>query len=462
VTMLLISSIKQAHQGPIWIMKFSHDGKFLATAGQDGQILLWDVLPKDADDSWSNNSQAYPDTTDDCLVDTDNRAPSEFRQLLSDSPIQRYEEHNGHHVVDLSWSKYNFLLSASLDKTVRLWHVSKKMSLRVFHHEDYVTSVDFNPNDNEYFLSGGFDQKIRIWSITTREVVAWTQSPDVITAARYSPDGTLAVAGLMKGQVFFYNALDHLKYFTQISCRNRSGSQKDGSKVTGLHFRTVSDEELADDTSSPQVGYSLNRNGGMPERSVHHRSRSVKSKMLVSPLRFIRSKSRILRFRDELLVTTNDSRMRLYGMDDFCLISKFKGLNIPSMQISASFSDCGQYIVCGSEDGHACIWESKTNSDDLFEKKLKNFVAHKRYDRHRCSIKFSASNTSSLAAFVPEMVAKEAIIGGTSDAPLDPISNKLKKHLQDYSSSMVITSDYEGNIKIFARKHCFDTVDCAC
>lgn len=381
MTMLLISSIKQAHQGPIWIMKFSHDGKFLATAGQDGQILLWDVLPKGADDSWSNNSQAYPDTTEDCLADTDKRAPSEFRQvsillfdlllliymwpllyfsnktyvvvlncvdhiflvkLLSDSPIQRYEEHNGHHVVDLSWSKYNFLLSASLDKTVRLWHVSKKMSLRVFHHEDYVTSVDFNPIDNEYFLSGGFDQKLRIWSITTREVVDWTQSPDVITAARYSPDGTLAVAGLMKGQVFFYNALDHLKYFTQISCRNRSGSQKDGSKVTGLHFRTLSDEELADDTSSPPVSYSCSRNGGMPERSVLHRSRSVKSKMLVSPLRFIRSKSRILRFRDELLVTTNDSRMRLYGMDDFCLISKFKGLNIPSMQISASFSDCGK------------------------------------------------------------------------------------------------------------------------
>jgi len=29
--------------GVVWAMKFSHDGKFLASAGQDGRVYVWEV-----------------------------------------------------------------------------------------------------------------------------------------------------------------------------------------------------------------------------------------------------------------------------------------------------------------------------------------------------------------------------------------------------------------------------------
>lgn len=35
-------------------------------------------------------------------------------------------------VLDVAWSKSFFLLTASMDKTVRLWHVSMDDCLRVF------------------------------------------------------------------------------------------------------------------------------------------------------------------------------------------------------------------------------------------------------------------------------------------------------------------------------------------
>ncbi len=35
-------------------------------------------------------------------------------------------------VLDLAWSKSQFLLTASMDKTVRLWHISMDDCLRVF------------------------------------------------------------------------------------------------------------------------------------------------------------------------------------------------------------------------------------------------------------------------------------------------------------------------------------------
>lgn len=48
-----------------------------------------------------------------------------------------------------------FLLSASLDKNVRLWHLSQPGCLRVFWHTDFVTSVQFHPLDAQRFVSGG-------------------------------------------------------------------------------------------------------------------------------------------------------------------------------------------------------------------------------------------------------------------------------------------------------------------
>ena len=52
-----------------------------------------------------------------------------------------------------------------------------------------------------------------------------------------------------------------------------------------------------------------------------------------------------------LLVTTNDSRIRLCSLKDYTVERKFKGLSNTSMQIRASFSADGRYVICGSEVG---------------------------------------------------------------------------------------------------------------
>lgn len=47
---------------------------------------------------------------------------------------------------------------------------------------------------------------------------------------QFSPDGKHIAAGLINGQVFFYD-FENLKYVTQLNCRNRSGQYAAGSKV---------------------------------------------------------------------------------------------------------------------------------------------------------------------------------------------------------------------------------------
>jgi WD40 repeat protein len=51
--------------------------------------------------------------------------------VLRPRPHRSYAGHEAD-VLDVAWSRSQFLLSASMDKTVRLWHISMDDCLRVF------------------------------------------------------------------------------------------------------------------------------------------------------------------------------------------------------------------------------------------------------------------------------------------------------------------------------------------
>jgi len=138
------------HDGPVWVLEFSVDGSYLASGGQDGRIMIWRVLgsnptftlfltlfhfilleigaqpPKDSSSrkeeekrqKKSENEMEMEEEEEEILPeDLEGRGEGEYK-LLSPAPIQILDEHEGD-VIDLSWSRTNFLLSASIDKTVR-------------------------------------------------------------------------------------------------------------------------------------------------------------------------------------------------------------------------------------------------------------------------------------------------------------------------------------------------------
>ena len=68
-------------------------------------------------------------------------------------PVREYHGHT-EDILDVSWSAAGFLLSASVDNSVRLWHLSQPDCLRTFWHNDFVTCVQFHPRDAQRFVTG--------------------------------------------------------------------------------------------------------------------------------------------------------------------------------------------------------------------------------------------------------------------------------------------------------------------
>ena len=52
-----------------------------------------------------------------------------------------------------------------------------------------VTSVAFNPVDDNFFISGSIDGKVRIWEVLHCRVIDYTDIRDIVTAVCYRPDG---------------------------------------------------------------------------------------------------------------------------------------------------------------------------------------------------------------------------------------------------------------------------------
>ncbi|KAI3471239.1 hypothetical protein Pfo_027902 [Paulownia fortunei] len=321
----------QAHEGSILSMKFSLDGQYLASAGEDKIVRVWQVVEDersdtidipDADPSCVYFSVNHLSELGPLMVDKDRLNKSESLQRTQDSaciifpskvfrifekPLHVFKGHSGD-ILDLSWSKNNCLLSSSVDKTVRLWRVGVDQCIKVFWHSDYVTCIQFNPVNDDYFISGSIDGKVRIWEIGGCKVVDWTETRDIITAVSYRPDGQGGIIGSITGSCRFFDLSDnHFQLGAQMCLTSKKSPSK---RITGFQF-------LPQDPS-------------------------------------------------KILVTCADSKVRI--VDGMNVIGKYKGLRNAGNQISASFTSDGKHIVSASDDSNVYIWNYADKGKSSFSK----------------------------------------------------------------------------------------------
>ena len=90
-------------------------------------------------------------------------------------------------------------LSASWDKTVKLWDMESGECARTLAgHEDYVSSVDLS-SDGRFAVSGSSDKTIRVWNLITGECVRLLEFDDEISTVAFASGAeTILVATYSK------------------------------------------------------------------------------------------------------------------------------------------------------------------------------------------------------------------------------------------------------------------------
>ncbi|CAK9142647.1 unnamed protein product [Ilex paraguariensis] len=292
-----------AHNGLIWTMKFSPDGQYLASGGEDGVVRIWRVTLADTSCKSIFAECNFTDPGNGGKSVSGRKKSSHASVIIPDKVFQIEElpvqELHGHtsDVLDLAWSKSNCLLSSSKDRTVRLWQVGSDDCLNVFQHNNYVTCIQFNPADESYFISGSIDGKVRIWGVSEGQVLDWANARDVVTAICYQPNGKGFIVGSITGTCRFFEVSGgDLQLNAEIHIHGRKKSS--GNKITGIQF---TQEE------SPRI-----------------------------------------------MITSDDSKVRI--LDGIDVVHKYRGLPKSGSQMSASFTSTGRHIVSIGEDSRIYVW----------------------------------------------------------------------------------------------------------
>ncbi|CAF0896212.1 unnamed protein product, partial [Didymodactylos carnosus] len=319
----LLQTIVTAHNGPIWCIRFSPDGRLLATGGQDSLLKVWMFKQTHTHfDQYSNtmtDSKSKEAQTSDTLAQLFHEFDLNNRTMTTESSINSISASNenqaplyskpfceliGHQaaVLDIAWSKSYFMLSSSMDKTVRLWHLSRKECLCFFRHIDFVSAIAFHPRDDRYFVSASLDGHVRLWHIPDKKVIYWNQiqaqtnstsatNGNLITAINFCDDGKKVIVGTFDGRFIVYT--DSLVYDTVMNIADKSNrsrkKRRKPRKITGIEVMNLNTSKI--------------------------------------------------------LITSNDSRIRLYNIKTKEIERKYRGYSNNSSQIRASFSHDDRYII---------------------------------------------------------------------------------------------------------------------
>ncbi|KXN86729.1 WD repeat-containing protein 5 [Leucoagaricus sp. SymC.cos] len=311
----------RGHTMSISAVKFSPDGKLLASCGAEKVIKIWNPENGDFIRDLSGHTQG---------------------------------------LSDIAWSSDStFLASASDDTTIRIWNIELGLTQKILKgHTKWVFCLNYNTTSN-LLVSGGCEGDVRVWNVARGK----SSFPVLLTLAHDSPGKCMKTLHA------------HLDYVTAVHF-NRDATLIVSCALDGLMYASPSPQP--DITTylfllPLQVGYGTPLTANASKLSQKVTTPSGK------PLFILKSQqsqfssptppkpphcSQQVQFSPNskyILSTAHDSAIRLWDYQTTRCLKTYVGHVNNKYCISACFSVTGgKWIVAGSEDHKTYIWDLQT------------------------------------------------------------------------------------------------------
>ncbi|KAL7800877.1 vegetative incompatibility protein HET-E-1 [Trichoderma afarasin] len=181
------------HEEGINAICFTPDSRWLASASMDMTVKLWDIETSLCTATFKGHSQGVAAVS--FAPDNWQLASASYDSTIKlwDTTISRSSSTTDIHSQKVT--AINFtpdgrqLASASDDHTVKLWDTATGRCIATFKgHSQPVTAVTFAPDGNQLASASEYDKTIKLWDVTTGHCVATFQHDGYISSITFAPN----------------------------------------------------------------------------------------------------------------------------------------------------------------------------------------------------------------------------------------------------------------------------------
>ena len=191
-------TIFEENDESVHIAEFSPDTSMLATAGNSGEIRIWDVATGKLDTTLTGHTRAVTSvamSSDGTTLVTANRdQPMQLWDTLTLKNKRRIQVGRPPYSVSaVAFSPDETILASGTYEDVVLWDtdtLQKTATLKG--HRGQIKNVVFSPDGRTLAAFGRYDKTIQLWNVTTgEEKIKLNGHAEKIFSLAFSPDGTL-------------------------------------------------------------------------------------------------------------------------------------------------------------------------------------------------------------------------------------------------------------------------------